>query len=116
MIPINKESVQQLLAQFQNQPVYVHLETTTGAYSAHRDPNNMTVVAFIRNAKVTYSQAKIKGQGPYRVGLKTEDGWIYAEGLTDYTNDENGALLLAGYLPGGKLAISLQISKVPFPV
>ncbi|ALC81313.1 MULTISPECIES: YojF family protein [Bacillus] len=116
MKPIVKDAVQQSLEQFLNQPVYIHLETTTGAYSAHRDPNNMTVVAYIRNAKVKYSQAKIKGQGPFRVGLKSEDGWIYAEGLTDFTIDENGALLLAGYLPGGKLAISLQISTDPFPV
>ena len=47
----------------------------------------MTVVAYIRNAKVTCSRAKITGEGPFRAGLKIEDGWIYAEGLTDYTVD-----------------------------
>ncbi|MEC3641321.1 DUF1806 family protein, partial [Bacillus halotolerans] len=52
----------------------------------------------------------------YRVGLKTEEGWIYAEGLTEYTVDEENRLLMAGHLPGGKLAISLQISEKPFTV
>ncbi|AGN36701.1 YojF family protein [Bacillus sp. GM2] len=116
MKAIIKEDVQASLETFLNQPVYIHLETTTGSYSAHKDEQNMTVVAYIRNAKVTCSRAKITGEGPFRAGLKIEDGWIYAEGLTDYTVDDEGRLLLAGYLPGGKLAISLQISKKPFAV
>ncbi|MFS0656187.1 YojF family protein [Bacillus sp. 179-C3.3 HS] len=116
MKPIQTEDVSAHLASFFNRPVYIHLETTTGSYSAHMNEQNMTVVAYIRNAKVVYSQAKIKGQGPYRVGMKTEDGWIYAEGLTDYVFDEKGRLLLAGHLPDGKLAISLQISETPFQV
>ena len=116
MKAIKKEDVQASLETFLNQPVYIHLETTTGSYSAHKDEQNRTVVAYIRNAKVACSRAKITGEGPFRAGLKTEDGWIYAEGLTDYTVDDEGRLLLAGYLPGGKLAISLQISKKPFAV
>ncbi|MDT1118463.1 YojF family protein [Bacillus altitudinis] len=116
MKPIQTEDVTAHLESFLNRPVFVHLETTTGSYSAHVNEQNMTVVAYIRNAKVVYSQAKIKGQGPYRVGMKTEDGWIYAEGLTDYVFDKQGRLLLAGHLPDGKLAISLQISETPFQV
>ncbi|ASB88846.1 YojF family protein [Bacillus sonorensis] len=116
MKAIIKEDVQASLDTFLREPVYIHLETTTGSYSAHKNEQNMTVVAFIRNAKVVCSRAKITGNGPYRAGLKTEEGWIYAEGLTDYTIDGEGRLLLAGHLPGGKLAISLQISKKPFAV
>ncbi|MDA7027789.1 YojF family protein [Bacillus sp. CLL-7-23] len=116
MREINKKDVQASLESFLHQPVYIHLETTTGSYSAHKNEQSMTVVAFIRNAKVVCTSAKITGDGPFRAGLKTEDGWIYAEGLTDYTIDHEGRLLLAGHLPEGKLAISFQISKEPFTV
>lgn len=114
MQKVNVEQIQRKLDEFVQENVYVHLETTTGAYNAHNNENNMTVVAFIRNAKVKFSQAKIKGKGPYRVGLKTEDGWIYAEGITDYEIDNGGRLLMAGHDQDGKLAIALQISKSPF--
>lgn len=111
---ISKVAVQAYLDKFLNKSVYIHLETTTGSYSAHKDEKNMTVVAFIRNAKVTYHQAKITGNGPYRVGLKLEDGWIYAEGLTDWTQAADQQLLLAGHNGEGQLAIALQISEIPF--
>ena len=114
MKSINQVEVQTLLNQFIGKDVYIHLETTTGAYSAHYNEKNMTVVAFIRNAKVKFSQAKIKGKGPYRVGLKLDNGWVYAEGLTDFTFDEKERLLLAGHDDDGKLAIALQISETPF--
>lgn len=114
MKPIIQEEVQKYLNGFIEKDVYIHLETTTGAYSAHYNEKSMTVVAFIRNAKVKFSQAKIKGNGPYRVGLKLDEGWIYAEGLTDFTFDEKERLLLAGQDDEGKLAIALQISETPF--
>lgn len=111
---IVQEDVQAYLNTFLNKPVYIHLETTTGSYSAHKDEKSMTVVAFIRNAKVKYHQAKITGNGPYRIGLKLEEGWIYAEGLTDWLYNENNQLLTAGHNSEGQLAISLQISETPF--
>ncbi|PLR66133.1 YojF family protein [Bacillus sp. UMB0893] len=114
MVPIKKEEIQKYLDVLLNKEVYVHLETTTGAYSAHMNENNMTVVAFIRNVKVSFNQAKITGQGPYRVGLKLDHGWIYAEGLTDWVFNEKNQLLMAGHDREGKLAIALQISETPF--
>lgn len=63
MKAIIKEDVQTSLERYADRPVYIHLETTTGSYSAHLNEKNMTVVAYIRNAKVTYHQAKIKGNG-----------------------------------------------------
>ncbi|KKI88658.1 hypothetical protein WQ54_29495 [Bacillus sp. SA1-12] len=114
MLPINKKDVQAYLDQFLNKQVYIHLETTTGAYSAHKNESNMTVVAFIRNTKVVYNQAKITGNGPYRVGLKLAEGWIYAEGLTDFHYNEENQLLMAGHNSEGQLAIALQISENPF--
>jgi len=44
------------------------------------------------------------------------DGWIYAEGLTDYEVDAAGRLLLAGHDGDGRLAIALELSLEPFPV
>jgi hypothetical protein len=114
MEPITKQDVQAYLDQFLNKTVYVHLETTTGAYSAHKDESNMTVVAFIRNTKVAYNQAKITGSGPFRVGLKLDEGWIYAEGLTDWIYNEQNQLLMAGHNSEGQLAIALQLSEKPF--
>ncbi|MTH51991.1 DUF1806 family protein [Bacillus mangrovi] len=114
MKPIVPADIQSYLDEHANEEVYIHLETTTGAYNAHHH-DSMTVVAFIRNAKFRYSLGKITGFGPYRVGLKMEEGWTYAEGLTDFTIDEHNRLIMAGHLPDGKLAIALQISTEPFP-
>ncbi|MEC2078104.1 YojF family protein [Metabacillus fastidiosus] len=114
MIPIVKEEVQKYLNRFRDKELYVHLETTTGAYSAFNNQDNMTVVAFIRNTKVMFDQAKITGDGPFRVGLKIENGWIYAEGLTDWIFNSEEQLLLAGHNSEGKLAIALQLSEKPF--
>ncbi|MFY4776884.1 YojF family protein [Metabacillus sp. RGM 3146] len=115
MKPIDKKEIQEYLDQKLNKKLFIHLETTTGAYSAHRNESNMTVVAFIRNAEVTYEQAKITGNGPYRIGLKIHNGWTYAEGLTDFSIDEQNRLLTAGHNADGKLAIALELSETPFP-
>lgn len=114
MKPIQVESVQQGLKNYTNKSIYIHLETTNGAYAAHNNEGVMAVSAFIRNGKVKFSQGKITGDGPYRVGLKIEDGWIYVQGLTDWEVDNEGRLLLAGHDGEGKIAISLQISERPF--
>lgn len=114
MKPITKHDIQAYLETFMNKSIYIHLETTTGAYSAHKDESSMTVVAFIRNAKVKYHQAKITGNGPFRVGLKMDEGWIYAEGLTDWIYNDQNQLLLAGHNSEGQLAIALQLSEIPF--
>lgn len=115
MEDIELEKVQQMLDAFIGQDVYVHLETTNGAYASHFDENAYNVGAFIRNAHVRYSQAKIVGSGEvYRVGLKLEIGWIYAEGLTKWEWNENEQLLLAGHDRQGRLMVALQISEKPF--
>jgi len=114
MESINKEKVQEALALFLNQDVYLHLETTNGAYTAFNDTGTLSVGAYIRNGKIKYSIGKITGVGPYRVGLKIDLGWVYAEGLTDWELDDKGRLLLAGYHANGKLGAALQLSKEPF--
>lgn len=115
MEPIKPEKVQDVIDNFSEKPVYVHLETTNGAYASHFNEKAHNVGAFIRNAHVTYEHGKIISTGGgYRVGLKLELGWVYAEGLTDYEVDENNRLLMAGHDEQGRLMVALEISETPF--
>ncbi|MHC0036590.1 YojF family protein [Pseudoneobacillus sp. C159] len=111
---VNKEIVQQAIDQFAGEKVYVHLETTNGAYATHNDENFFSSGAFIRNALIDFEHGKVTGPGPYRVGIKMPIGWVYAEGITHYTIDEQGRLLMAGHDFKGKLAVALEISRTPF--
>ncbi|KON83067.1 hypothetical protein AF331_19720 [Rossellomorea marisflavi] len=114
MKPIQLADVQGLINQFARQDIYIHLETTNGAYASHFNENFFSAGAYIRNAKVNYEHGKIVGDGPFRVGLKLEIGWIYAEGLTHYEQEDEGRLLMAGHGADGKLAVALEISPTPF--
>lgn len=114
MKPIEIEIIQQRLDAFKNKPVFIHLETTNGAYASHFGNKGVNVGAYIRNAQITFTEAGIKGDESFRVGLKTELGWLYAEGLTDYEESEKDRLLLAGHDPDGRLMVALQISDTPF--
>lgn len=113
MKAIVKEEVQELLNQFANKDVYVHLETTNGAYASHFGNKGVNVGAYIRNAKLNYTNAVIAGDRGYRVGLNTQLGWVYGEGLTDF-EVYDGKLLLAGHDDEGRLMVALQISETPF--
>jgi hypothetical protein len=116
MESIKTKDVQKALDRFLNRDVYLHLETTTGSYAALSGEDKMAVVAYIRNGRIKYHQGQITGNGPYRVGLKLEDGWVYAEGLTDWElRKEQDQLLLAGYDKDGQLAVALELSSKPFP-
>ena len=116
MGPISRDAVQSVLSRFVDQDVYLHLETTNGAYAALKSENTMAIAAYIRNGLVRFERAVITGNGPFRAGLKMQDGWIYAEGLTDWEEDSEGHLLLAGHDTEGRIAISLQLSTTPFPM
>lgn len=115
MQQIHLNVVQREIDRFTNKKVYLHLETTDGAYASHYNKNSYTSGAYIRNAHVKYTQGKITGTGPYRVGLRLEIGWVYAEGVTHFEIDHLNRLLLAGHNDEGKLAVALQISEQPFP-
>ena len=114
MIPIDVKEVQNAIDSFAKQDVYLHLETTNGAYASHHDETFFSAGAYIRNAFVQYEHGKIVGDGPYRVGLKLSIGWVYAEGLTHFEIDESGRLLLAGLDDSGKLALPWKYSHSPF--
>lgn len=111
---IDVNVIQKQIDRFRNTPLYIHLELTTGAYAAHFDSSKHPAANFIRNAVITYSSGSIEGKGPYRVGLKMEHGWVYAEGLTHYVDEEQDAIVLAGINAEGKLVVALQLSKQPF--
>lgn len=111
---IKLEAVQSVLNNLKNKKLFLHLETTNGAYASHYNENIMNVGAYVRNTEICFHHAKITGNGPYRVGLKLEHGWVYAEGLTDFEIDQAGRLLLAGHNAEGKLAVALQLSEKPF--
>ncbi len=115
MEPIQLNEAQEKLAQWIDQTAYIHLETTNGAYASHFNNQGINVGAYIRNAQVKIKQAKIVGTGPsYRAGVKTELGWIYAEGLTDWTILDGDKLLFAGHDPEGRLMVAFQLSAQPF--
>lgn len=114
MLPIDKPTAQAELEKFLNQDVYIHLETTTGAYASSFGETATTICAFIRNACIRFDQGNIAGDGPYRVGLKMERGWVYAEGLTDFEINQEDRLLFAGHDPEGRLAVSLELGLQPF--
>lgn len=114
MLPIQIEPVQAELNRRQGSRQYIHLETTTGSYTSLGPEKKPPVIAFVRNAALTYRRGTVTGAGPYRVGLKLEDGWVYANGLTDYELNERGEFLMAGLDDDGQLTIALQLSSTPF--
>ncbi|MEH7123339.1 YojF family protein [Bacillus sp. JJ1503] len=114
MEAVKPEQVQKEIDRFAKKDVYIHLETTNGAYASHFDKSFFSSGAYIRNAFLQYEHGKIVGKGPYRVGLKMSFGWVYAEGITHFEIDEKGRLLLAGHDFEGKLAVALQIGESPF--
>lgn len=111
---IKVSEVQRMLNRLENKELYIHLELTTGAYAAHFDSSKHPAANFITNAVIRYTNGKISGTGPYRVGLKTEQGWVYAEGLTHYEESETSRLIMAGHDTQGKLVVALQLSPEPF--
>ncbi|QLK86934.1 YojF family protein [Staphylococcus sp. 17KM0847] len=117
MQTITNETVQSLLNQYANEPVYLHVETTNGAYANHFDQRVFNAGTFLRNIQITYQHAQLKGgnKDPFRVGLKLNNsGWVYVQGLTHYEVTDNGAFLLAGFNYEGQLAAALEISRTPF--
>lgn len=114
---IDYDKVQTLLSSYEHKPVYLHVETTNGAYAAHFDQRVFNAGTFLRNIQVTYEHAQLKGgnKDPYRVGLKLKNnGWVYVQGLTHFEVNENDEFLLAGFNYEGQLAAALEISTTPF--
>ena len=119
MESIIDEKVQTLLSSYEDKPVYLHVETTNGAYANHFDQRVFNAGTFLRNIQVTYEHAQLKGgdKDPFRVGLKLRDGgWVYVQGLTHYEINDNNEFLIAGFNYEGQLAATIEISEQPFTV
>lgn len=114
MKPIDKEQVQIRLEAMVSEPLYIHLEMTMGAYTAHRDSSVHPASNFIKNAIVTYSHGAISEKSPYRVGLKLDGGWVYVEGLTQWDETDQERLILSGNDKEGRLIVALQLGRTPF--
>ncbi|ULO04935.1 YojF family protein [Paenibacillus sp. 19GGS1-52] len=114
MLPIHPQDIQFQIDRFAGQDLFIHLEVTSGAYASHLDSSRQPASAFISNAVIRYTQGSISGTGPYRVGLKTAQGWIYAEGLTHVDELETERLIMAGHDTQGKLIVALQLSQNRF--
>lgn len=117
--PIKYEEVMKLLTSYENKPVYLHVETTNGAYANHFDERVFNAGTFLRNIQVTYEHAQLKGgdKDPYRIGLKLRDGgWVYVQGLTHYEVNQDNECLIAGFNYEGQLAATLEISEKPFTI
>ncbi|MFC5406008.1 YojF family protein [Cohnella soli] len=111
---IDKAQVQAMIDRLAGQELYIHLEMTMGAYASHVDSSKHPAATFISNAVIRYGNGSISGNGPYRVGLKTDHGWVYSEGLTHYEDEDRERLILAGHDSQGKLIVALQLSREPF--
>jgi hypothetical protein len=111
---IDQIRVQKIIDDFKDQDLYIHLEMTTGAYASHNDDTKFTASAFISNGIIRYTLGSIEGNRPFRVGLKIDQGWIYAQGVTHWDENDQERLILAGHDHEGKLVVSLQLSKKPF--
>ncbi|MNC56838.1 hypothetical protein D3C75_1064610 [compost metagenome] len=114
MQPIQPQDIQIMIDRFNGKEIYLHLELTNGAYANHLDSSRHPASVFISNARVRYTHGSISGNGPYRVGLKTEQGWVYAEGLTHVDETDRERLIMAGHDSMGKLVVALQISLEKF--
>lgn len=114
MEAIDRAAVQEYINKFQDKEIYYHLETSTGSYASLQNEKAKTICAFVRNSTLTFHRGTIVGEGPYKVGLKLNDGWLYAEGLTDWEVNASGQLLMAGYDEEGMVNIALELSHHPF--
>lgn len=107
--PIVATEVERHLGAWTDQALYLHLETTAGAYT------EAGYGAFARNLPIRFTQAAVRGEGPFRVGLRLDGGWVYAEGLTEW-GVEAGRLLFAGRDAEERLTVALELSHAPFAV
>lgn len=109
MEPIGRSDVEAVLAGFADKHAYIHMETTRGAYTRN------TYGAFARNVKVLCRRAVLGGDGPYRIGVKIDEGWLFAEGVTHW-RFHGGQLLFAGFDDEGRLTVAFQMSEQPFDI
>lgn len=111
---IDRNKVQTRIDALRDIELYIHMEMTMGAYTSHRDQSVHPASNFIKNAKITFEHGMISESSPYRIGLKINGGWVYAEGMTHWDEEDIDRLIISGNTKDGKLIAALQLSKEPF--
>lgn len=100
MEPIDASRLRQALAPYAGREVYLHVEFARGG--------------FARNVKGRVISVALRGDGPYRVGLRCEEaGWVVMEGLTHWLAAEGQPLFLCGLDEEEKLDRALQLHFEP---
>ncbi|MFC5648712.1 DUF1806 family protein [Paenibacillus solisilvae] len=99
---IHKANVDAAFQSFLGQAVYMHAEATSSV--------------FVRNFRVSLQEAVIAGEGSFRIGLRFDGhGWLRMEGLTHYEWDNQERLILAGFDDLGRMNVTLELGREPFP-
>jgi len=111
---INREEVLKKIDALKNKDVYIHMEMTMGAYTSHRDQSVHPASNFIKNVIIKYEHGTLSESSPYRIGLKINGGWVYAEGMTHWDETDKDRVIISGNDKDGKLIAALQISTEPF--
>lgn len=89
-----------VLDRYAGQVVYLHFEFARGG--------------FVRNLKARVVEVALRGDGPYRVGIRcAENGWVVMEGLTHWAVAEGQPLFLCALEPDQRLAQALQLHLAP---
>lgn len=110
MEPIALKALAPVLERYAGRTLHMHLETTAGAYTQGG------FGAFLRGVPIEVGRLRVHGTGPYRAGLETGVGFVYAEGLTHWEVDGEGRLLLEGHDDEGRLTVALILSPTPLSV
>ncbi len=113
MKAIERNNAIECIQKFANRKVYLHLEMTMGAYTAHKDDKVHPASNFVKNLPIEFSHGTLSDSFPFRIGLKLKEGWVYAEGLTDYEFTDGGVLLFSGSDELGRLIAAVHLSDKP---
>ena len=99
MVPLDARTVADALGALQGRRVYIHLEVNPGAYW--------------RNGGGRLEAAHVRGDGPYRLFLRVDDGLIQIDALTHMALSD-GIVICTGYDDVQRLARTVQVSLEPF--
>ncbi len=110
---IDREDAIKYIQNFANKEIYLHLEMTMGAYTAHKDKKVHPASNFAKNVPIKFMHGTLSDSFPFRIGLKLDKGWVYAEGLTHYEYTDDGVLLFSGNDDEGRLIAAVHLSDMP---
>lgn len=109
-VSANPQALVDAFESFTGKTLYLHVETTAGAYTAGG------FGAFVRNVQARIERLALRGNGPFRVGAETDGGFIYTEGVTHWEVDGQGRLCLEGHDDQGRLTVCFELSPTALPL